>query len=622
MTSAVSDYTNLGLRTVLQRCLYIITGILGLAAVFSAAYVTVVNTSRDNERNQNVTHATLLELIKPALAIFDYQEIQRLLGLVTKKDVLFAVVTEQNDILLSDYTKRPQIARLLARSPKIRCVDISGSFVEDEGQQWLVHCTEIEQSETKYLGRSLRTLLVSLRAKPRLGISLTNFAQIMGLLGIILAIAIIYLRKVVSENILRPIEELAESVRTHTSIGLEEKFSEINSKNSAPIEIQALRSSFNNLICSLRTFYEQRREIDRERAYTQIAQRVAHDIRSPLAALNVAMKDLSQMPEDYRLMVRGALNRITDIASDVLRRNPDQRGRTKSGGNQGISVHLLPGLIESIVSEKRLEFRSRANLKIESELGSSYGLFASVEPMEFKRTISNLINNSVEAIESEGRVTVGATSGEDRNAILTVRDHGRGIFAELLPGLMKRGSTHGKNDGSGLGLYHAKTSIESWGGLMTIESENGVGTVVTIRLPRANAPDWFLSQLDLITRQTVVVLDDDSAIHGIWNDRLTPKRTSNQIQIIHFLHTNDLVSWIENNNSKSVLYLLDFELVGSEMTGLDLIERFGLQPNAVLVTSHDDDERVQARCVRLGVKLIPKNMAALVPIKYGRLRST
>ena len=61
--------------------------------------------------------------------------------------------------------------------------------------------------------------------------------------------------------------------------------------------------------------------------------------------------------------------------------------------------------IEELVSEKRLQFQSRVGIQIGAKLTRpSYGLFVTLQLIEFKRLLSNLVNNSVEAIEGAGRV--------------------------------------------------------------------------------------------------------------------------------------------------------------------------------------------------------------------------
>ena len=85
--------------------------------------------------------------------------------------------------------------------------------------------------------------------------------------------------------------------------------------------------------------------------------------------------------------------------------------------------YLLSSLIESLISEKRVQHRSRLGIKIESNLDQkSYGLFAKIQPVEFKRVLSNLVNNAVEAMSQTGHVTIGLSSN-DENIILTVSEN-------------------------------------------------------------------------------------------------------------------------------------------------------------------------------------------------------
>ena len=58
----------------------------------------------------------------------------------------------------------------------------------------------------------------------------------------------------------------------------------------------------------------------------QLAQQVAHDIRSPLAALNAVTKNLPEVDEEKRLLIRRAVQRIDDIANDLSSKKVEGRG--------------------------------------------------------------------------------------------------------------------------------------------------------------------------------------------------------------------------------------------------------------------------------------------------------
>ena len=351
-------------------------------------------------------------------------------------------------------------------------------------------------------------------------------------------------------------------------------------------------------------------------AVSTLASQVAHDIRSPLAALYTVERELSQLPENKRVILRGAVSRIRDIANSLLAKNREINAATRDDSGAGASVELLSSLVEGIVTEKRLQYRTNAGVTIEADLGpASYGLFVCLAPAAFKRDLSNLINNAVEAVGKNGRVVISLTSRDER-VVLTIVDDGAGIPPEVLARLGERGVTHGKPGGLGLGVHHAKADTTAWGGELDIHSEPEKGTTVAMKLPRAKPPAWFVPGLELRAGEAVVVLDDDASIHQVWQGRFDSLRAKEKgVEIHHFFRPAELRSWKEENpqQAQTALYLTDYELLGDRQTGLDLIAELGLNARAILVTSRAEEHGIVEKCLRLGVRLIPKGLAGFVP---------
>ncbi len=379
------------------------------------------------------------------------------------------------------------------------------------------------------------------------------------------------------------------------------------------------------------TLVEQSRRIilsEQDKVRLQIAHQVAHDIRSPLAALTVATQHLQEVEEDKRIMIRSAVQRIEDITNDLAGTKHTQESGQMPGSKK--SVYLLSSIIDGLVSEKRLQFRSRMGVNIHAELDeASYGLFVSVEIDQFKRVISNIINNAVEAFDEGGNVVVTMKKASD-SLVIQIRDNGKGIPAEILPKLMQRGATFGKEGGKGLGLCHARETIESLGGKIDIRSICvGVGspdpageetsplrksgTTVTLVLPRHEAPFWFVPEIKIAS--DVVILDDDTSIHQIWENRLTSAGIEKN-KIHHFATSESITKWYDNGRDRTQkhAYLFDYEILGDAKTGLDVIEELKIGNQAILITSRYEDEGVLQRCQKLGTRLVPKNLAGFVPI--------
>lgn len=273
-------------------------------------------------------------------------------------------------------------------------------------------------------------------------------------------------------------------------------------------------------------------QAERNEALAKFAQQVAHDIRSPLAALEVATGDGAfQVPQDKRALIGDAVGRIRDIANSLLDKHRSLAAgadifRMNSASSIEMDLEPLPlsGLIESLVAEKRLEFSARPHLAIAYRPNASAsGTLAKVQPVEFKRLLSNLINNSVEALGEEGGCVDVSLSALDLRTLVSVKDDGKGIPPEVLTSLGRRGETFGKKGGSGLGLHHARASVESWGGTLEISSEIGKGTAVSVFLPEVWSGEARRTLFDAI------LIDDDALARTTW--RIAASRSGKKIGV-------------------------------------------------------------------------------------------
>ncbi len=301
-------------------------------------------------------------------------------------------------------------------------------------------------------------------------------------------------------------------------------------------------------------------ELAVSKATSDLAAQVAHDIRSPLAALGAAAKG-ADIPAEQRKLMEGAVGRMQGIADDLLERYRApaaiiQSQAASQGPQAGVnksSVCALAGLIEQVLAEKRLQYKDKPGVKIESG-GGADGVKASVEPKEFQRLMSNLINNSIEALEGPGTVSVGL-SVPDGRVLIEVKDNGKGIPPGILAKLGQKGETHGKAGGNGLGLYHARTTVESWGGSFKIGSEPGKGTAVRIELPRAATR---------AASRTAVLLDDDMLVHMNW--KMAAKAAG--VELKAYKTPADFSAAIETLSKDAPVYI-DSEL-GNDIKGEDI----------------------------------------------------
>jgi len=345
-------------------------------------------------------------------------------------------------------------------------------------------------------------------------------------------------------------------------------------------------------------------EAKKQLATVEITRQVAHDIRSPLATLNMISSQLDEVEEEKRVLIRHAVQRINDIANDLL-----QRGRSKASATAELT--MMSSLVDQVVSEKRAQYRGKIHTRIEAELRDGYGIFSIVVDKDIKRALSNLIDNAVEALPAANGKVHLTLRQEANRAVVELIDNGCGIPVDLLRKIGERGASFGKEgSGSGLGLHQARSAVENSGGLFHISSAGlGKGTRVEISFPLAPAPEWFLASIQAGQDSTIITIDDDVAIHSLWKGRIRHRRLE------QFSSISDLEDWVSCNGTlRDRLFLVDYEFHGANENGLDVIERLGIAAESVLVTSRFEDAPIQEKCRALGVKMIPKGLSSLVPI--------
>jgi hypothetical protein len=378
----------------------------------------------------------------------------------------------------------------------------------------------------------------------------------------------------------------------------------------------------------------------------QTAHQVAHDIRSPLTALNMVVAGSRGIDPKSAALIRSSVNRITDIANNLIQsaKSKDQSAEL----TRETRKEMLAAVVEEIVSEKRLEYRTgfdkSVDLLIETDLAESYGAFAEINAYDFKRVISNLINNSVEAMKGKGiiKLKLFVSQGDDKQVVLEITDAGPGFPADLLAKLGNTQVTQGKEDssnsGSGLGTLHAAQVIRKYGGeirfsnidtsddIHTSESKHITGAKIDIFFKPTPTPEWFVPEIVINDETRFLVLDDDSSVVVMWKEKIrtlklpgftTKLETLIYVNAEKFIREN--VGWVEPND----IIIIDYEIMGDRRTGLEVMHEMyysadGKTGNhdAFLVSSHYDDPKIQEKVKSLGMKIIPKSVVHLVPFAY------
>ena len=418
-----------------------------------------------------------------------------------------------------------------------------------------------------------------------------------------LSLLVVMFRYLIRQEVIGPMNQLIRNLEEN--IAFDEK-----AIGKRAIEWSVLAQSImeykEKIINYIKKQNQMSRDLEKEKLVSEITAQLAHDIRSPLAALDMMASNLDELDHNKRTLIRNATTRIHNIAHNLLDRSFQK--------NNNISTQMFSSIIRSMLFEKREQYKSNPKISIHDHVSyNSYGAFAKIEINDFKRMLSNLIDNSVQAIVSTGFVRV-ALSQNDEFVVVEVFDNGKGIPSEEISKVTQKGYTK-KASGSGLGLYFVYQKITEWGGRLEIDSSVGGGTSVKMIIRKEPPPAWFVSEIAMNDEDEYVVLDDDFTIHEMWKGKVLQALRRN-VKMRHFENEKTFKQWFESDRDKTrkTTYFFDYELLGNKNSGLDIIEKYNINSNAILITSHYEDEDIQKRCAKIGVKMIPKEMAGFVPI--------
>ena len=202
-----------------------------------------------------------------------------------------------------------------------------------------------------------------------------------------------------------------------------------------------------------------------------ISSELAHDLRSPLQTIQNAIYLLQRNPDNEQLydMVRQSLAQATEILDSF-------RDYYKAHNLQRIDVDPA-----KVVDLAFSDLEIPENINVDRAVDSAQPL--SLDPSKLAMAIRKLLLNAIQAMPSGGELVVKVIDSPEAVKI-TVKDTGIGITPEVAKILYTPFMTEQKK-GRGLGLPAAKRVVESHSGELSYESEEGVGTVFTITLPRS-----------------------------------------------------------------------------------------------------------------------------------------
>ena len=233
------------------------------------------------------------------------------------------------------------------------------------------------------------------------------------------------------------------------------------------------------------------READRRK--DEFLATLSHELRNPLAPIqnSISLLEAAGLSDPTVERVRGILQRqvghMVRLVDDLLAVSRITRGKIELRCER----LELAGAIRTALETSEPQIR-RAGVDVALELPAE-PLFVEADPVRLTQIISNLLNNAAVYSHHAGEVRVTARR-EGIQAVVSVRDHGVGIPAEMLERVFDLftqlpGVSPGSESGVGVGLTLVRSLVQLHGGSVSAASAGvGKGSTFTFRLPLVQPP--------------------------------------------------------------------------------------------------------------------------------------
>jgi two-component system sensor histidine kinase ArlS len=283
-----------------------------------------------------------------------------------------------------------------------------------------------------------------------------------------------------AKQLLRPVRDLAQAMVKIKKSGFQERMEIYKQKD----ELTDLTIVFNEMMDEIqKSFLKQK----------QFVEDASHELRTPVSILEGHLsllnrwgkKDPAIIDESLEASLQ-ELSRLKKIINDLLELTRAENVRTLTFEKVNTEV-----IVQQVVKNLEIIYPDyRFTMKIERLLPK-----LAMSEQHLQQILIILFDNAIK-YSREKKIVEITVKQEDDEILLTVADHGIGIPSEHIPEVFNRfyriDKARGReNGGTGLGLSIAKRLIEKYNGAISIKSNEGIGTKVSLWLPIAHYEGKF-----------------------------------------------------------------------------------------------------------------------------------
>jgi two-component system nitrogen regulation sensor histidine kinase NtrY len=286
-----------------------------------------------------------------------------------------------------------------------------------------------------------------------------------------------------AERVADPVNRLTRATRRIARGDLDARIAATSSD-----ELRRLVEDFNQMAADLK---RQRSELERTQrleAWADMARQVAHDIKNPLTPIQLSAEHAQRVNIDRGRPLSPVLDDCVNailIQVKLLRQIAAEFSSFASSPTPRPEITDVAALVEEVIEPYRAGLHDRIGITVNPP---PEPLVAMIDRTLFGRALTNVIENALHAMPGKGTMTLTTrleTPAAGRRVAVEITDTGVGMDPDDLAKIFEPYFST-KTTGTGLGLTIAKRNVELNGGDISVDSERGRGTTVTLTVPAAS----------------------------------------------------------------------------------------------------------------------------------------
>ena len=289
-------------------------------------------------------------------------------------------------------------------------------------------------------------------------------------------IVFIVLSYFASQILTVPLRLITQKIKKTTFYNYNEPL-EWNSRD----EIGLFVDEYNKMLRKLDKSKEALVRSQKESAWREIAQQVAHEIKNPLTPMKLTLQHMQIRLQNQGEKIRSMFERSFDVLLTQVETLSDIATSFSSFAKMPIPISERFEIGEVLRDSQSLYSNEDAEIVLEADQGKFY---VRGDKRLMGRIFTNLIKNAIEAIPEykDARIDIRLSASVEGLVLLEFKDNGSGVSKDAQDKIfMPNFST--KSTGSGIGLAVAKRGIEHAGGRIWFDTKENIGTSFFIELP-------------------------------------------------------------------------------------------------------------------------------------------